>query len=117
MSKFFTWLTKGTKILRILTYLYRGLVVATKSLEAAIIALKEVKPDLSEKTVYILSSILEYMKIALEAVEKILVWLGVDTEREAKEAVGEAAEGEDVAERGAKTLDQLTKDLKEELGK
>lgn len=94
MTKLIAWLTKGTKIVRILTYIYRGLAVGSASLEAAILKLKEIQPDLGEKWFDLLLSILEYMKIALEAVEKVLVWLGVDAKAEREAALAEEAKGE-----------------------
>ena len=79
MKKLITWLSKGTKIIKILTYLYTGLVVAKSAIASALETLTEVKPDLDQKVVEILQQVVEYVGVAADAIKKVLEWFGVDT--------------------------------------
>lgn len=117
MKKFFAWLTKSSKIVRILTYIYRGLVVAQAAYKPAIDKLKELQPDLG--VFDILDQIGEYIDVAAKAVKTVLDWLGANTE-EIKAKALEAAENKNkdgiCACAAAKVgLSDITDKLKEEL--
>lgn len=78
MKKLLTWLSKGSKIIKVFTYIYSGLVVAKSAISSALAALKEVKPDLDSKIVDILQQVVDYMDVAIDAIEKVLDWFGID---------------------------------------
>lgn len=119
MKKIIAWLTKGTKIVRILTYIYKGLIIASAGFNAAVEKLKVQFEDAS--FIPTLDIISEYMGVAIDALEKILEWLGVDTERVASEARQEAEKKHKVKCGDAKvyksdaTLADITNKLKDEL--
>lgn len=108
MKKLILFFTKGTKIRRILTYLYRGLVVAKAAFDSGFEALKKEKPD--DKIYEKLEGITEYFEIAIKAVGTVLKWLGGDVEKVAAEALEEAKSGK---KKGNPALDKVTNDLKE----
>ena len=78
MKKFIAWLTNRSKIGTILTHIYRGLFVATKSLNTAIQALSELQPGINPKLIATLNSVAEYLATATKAVEAILGWLCIE---------------------------------------
>lgn len=88
MKKIIAWFTKGTKISNILTYIYKGLIVVQAGFDSAVEKLKVAYPDLTFFDV--LEEISEYVKVALEALEKILSWLGCNVQILAREAREEA---------------------------
>lgn len=108
MKRLFLFFSKAAKIKQILTYLYRGLVVAKAAFDAGFAALKKEKPN--DKIYEKLEGITEYLDVAIKAVGKILEWFGVDTEKVASEAVEEVKSGK---KKGNPALDKVTNDLKE----
>ena len=99
---------KASKIKQILTYLYRGLVVAKAAFDAGFAALKKEKP--TDKAYEKLEGITDYLDVAITAVATILGWFGVDTEKVASEAIEEVKSGK---KKGNPALDKVTNDLKE----
>jgi len=117
MKKLIAWLTKSSKIVRILTYVYRGLVVAQAAYRPAIEKLKELQPDLG---VYdILDQIGDYIDVATKAVKTILDWLGADTDEIKAKAIEEAEnkkkDGICACAAPKAGLSDITEKLKEEL--
>lgn len=75
MKKLIAFLTKNSKIRKILIYVYRGLVVAKAAFVAGFDALKVERPE--DKAYAKLENIPEYLETAAKAVKTILMWLGV----------------------------------------
>lgn len=119
MKKIIAWFTKGTKIVRILTYIYKGLIIASAGFDAAVEKFKKQFEDAS--FIPTLDTISEYMAVAIDALEKILEWFGVDTEAVALEAKHEAEQkhkvkcGDIKVKKSDSTLIDITNKLKDEL--
>ena len=108
MKRLIMFFKKASKIKQILTYLYRGLVVAKAAFDAGFAALKKEKPE--DKVYEKLEGITDYLDVAITAVATILGWFGVDTEKVASEAMKEVKSGK---KKGNPALDKVTNDLKE----
>lgn len=70
INSFVKWLTKRTKISKIIEYVYTGLLSASSALEVFITNFSE-KEKLGK-----LAKVLEIIKIGSNALEKILDWIG-----------------------------------------
>ena len=75
-KKIIAFFTKGSKIARILQYIYNGMFIATKALSSAISALQEVEPDKNAKVMETLKVVLSYTDTAMQALQKIIEWIG-----------------------------------------
>ena len=78
MKKLITWLSKGTKIVKIITYIYTGLKVVKMAVQAGLDAFKEAKPDFDESKLKYLVQALEWIQTAVETIEMVLDWFGID---------------------------------------
>lgn len=80
MKKIIAWLTKGSKVVRILTYVYRGVFVSRRMLSSMLVAFKDVQPESVEwKFTQTVTAVIEYLNVAEEALVKILNWLAPGT--------------------------------------
>lgn len=78
MKKLLTWLSKGSKVIKILTYLYSGLSVVKAAVSAGLAQFKEDKPDVDESKYKFMLQALEYVGLAISALDTLLDWFGVD---------------------------------------
>ena len=108
MKKLLSFLTKGSKIKRILTYLYRGLVVVKAAFESGFDALKKEKPE--DKSYDKFTGVSKYLDVAIKAVGIILGWIGVDVDSLYLDARTEASTLNS-KKKGASTIDKAIEDL------
>ena len=75
MKKLIAWLAKGSKIVKILKYIYAALVAANSAVSGIEhgldVAEKETPKDLQKTS--------KYLTTCMYALEKILSWFGLDT--------------------------------------
>ena len=82
MKKLITWLTKGTKIVKILKQIYKALTIASSAVGTGETVAEQtgvVNQEAAEK----ISGIKEYIDLALEYLGDIMGWLGVSSEERA----------------------------------
>lgn len=114
-KKIIAFFSKGSKIARILQYVYNGLFIATKALSSAIAALQEVEPDKNVKVIETLKTVLSYADTSMQALQKIIEWIGGESKL-APTAIAseEAREGNEVICHEAR-LSDITCSLREEI--
>jgi len=78
MKKLLTWISKGSKVIKILTYLYTGLNVVKAAISAGVEQFKEDKPDVDESKYKFMGQALEYIGLAISALDTLLDWFGID---------------------------------------
>lgn len=91
MKKLFTWFTKFSKIVAIVEYVYKGVLVAVDVVTLVKKEIAEIKPDFHYLGA--LDKVIDYLNKAAEAIALILKWLGGNVE-----AVAAAARAEVEAE-------------------
>ena len=115
-KKIIAFFTKGSKIARILRYIYNGLFIATKALSSAIAALQEVEPDKNVKVIETLKVVLTYTDTAMQALQKIIEWIGGESKLEPVAiASEEARDGNEVISHEARLcdiVDSIKKEVK-----
>lgn len=82
MKKLIAWLSKGSKITKILKYIYKALIIANGVVGGGAQGAEEagISQDVTEK----ISTTKKYIEVAIEYLGVILGWLGVSsTERDA----------------------------------
>ena len=76
MKKLFTFLTKFSRIAKIVEYVYKGILIAKDVVALVKTEILEVKPDF--RYVKQLDMVADYLEKASEAVGLVLKWLGGD---------------------------------------
>lgn len=89
MKKLFTFLTKFSKITKIVEYVYKGILVAKDVVTLVRTEIAEIKPDF--KYLAQLDKVADYLDKAAEAVAMVLRWLGGDVSAVAAAARAEVA--------------------------
>lgn len=79
MKKILTWLSKGSKIIKILQQIYKALVIANSTIETSETIVQNTG-IVSEDTAQKISETKSYIEIALEYIGKIMGWFGISTE-------------------------------------
>ena len=79
MKKLLTWLSKGSKIIKIVQQIYKALVIASSAVGAGETAANETGL-IPENTVEKISTVKQYIDIALEYLGKIMEWFGISAE-------------------------------------
>jgi len=111
MKKLITWLSKGSKVVKVLKYIYRALIIANRTVEGGQHGAEEA--EVPEKYIEKISTTQKYLEVAIEYLGIILGWFGVsETEKGALSGNLEAKDGETAAP--VETPIQL-KDLCEEV--
>lgn len=89
MKKLIAWLSKGTKIVKILKQIYKALTIASSAVTTGE-TVAEQTGVVNQETVDKISGIKEYIDLALEYLGKIMGWLGITAEERA--AIAKSAE-------------------------
>ncbi len=77
MKKLITWLTKGSKVTRILKYIYQALVIANKTATGVIEGINEAEVSSADKINTKISDTQNYLTMAIEYLGIILGWFGI----------------------------------------
>lgn len=101
MKKLFTFLTKFSKIVTVVEYVYKGILVAKDVVALVRAEILEIKPDF--RYLAQLDKVADYLDKAAEAVALVLKWLGGDVK-----AVAAAARAEVEASENKTPGDKLT---------
>lgn len=96
MKKLITWFTKFSKIVSIVEYVYKGILIAVDVVSMIKKEILDIKPDFHYTEA--LEKTIDYLTKAAEAVALVLSWLGGDVT-----AVAEAARKEVEASTAAKS--------------
>lgn len=82
MKKLIAWLSKGSKITKILKYIYKALIIANNTVDGGESGAAEA--GVSDKITEKISTVKKYIEVALEYLGVVMGWLGIsDIEREA----------------------------------
>ena len=76
MKKLLAWLSKGSKIVKVIQQIYKALVIASSTVSTG----ETVAAETGVVPVEKISSIKQYLDIALEYLGKIMEWLGISAE-------------------------------------
>ena len=95
MKKLYTFLTKFSRIAKIVEYVYKGILVAKDVVVLVKTEILEIKPDF--RYVKQLDMVADYLEKASEAVGLVLKWLGGDLVAIAAAARAEVAATENKA--------------------
>lgn len=105
MKKLFAWLAKGSRIVKILKYVYGALIAANSSLSGI-----EHGLDISGKeSPKGLQKVSKYIIICVNALEKILSWFGIDT-FECRSIANETLEPDELNARISRLIDENDED-------
>lgn len=113
-KKIIAWITKGTKITNIFTYIYQGCFIILSSLTALKESVITVNNKKLNKYVDIISTIIDYLQTAVDGIETVLSWLGIDVEKESAEIIKAMDSGDsDASITALKNIkDLLNKEIK-----
>lgn len=78
MKKLITWLTKGSKVSRILKYIYKALIIAKSTVNGAADGTAEA--EISDKIVEKISTAGRYIDVATKYLAIIMSWFGISAE-------------------------------------
>ena len=82
MKKLIAWMSKGSKIVKILKYIYKALIIANNTVSGSESGAEEA--GLSNNITEKISTTKKYLEVALEYLGVIMNWLGIsEIEREA----------------------------------
>ena len=107
MKKLITWFTKFSKIVAIVEYIYRGILVAKDVVELVKKEILEIKPDFRYADA--LDVTIDYLGKAAEAVAMILRWLGGNVDAVAESVRAQLAANE--AKGPVEDLSKITAEL------
>ncbi len=92
MKKIITWFTKGSKIKRILKYIYQALVISSKMMSGGVEGVVEAHVTSAEKVTEKITSAQKYVDLAIEYLGVILGWFGISVAE--REAIARSVEDE-----------------------
>lgn len=82
MKKLIAWLSKGSKITKILKYVYKALIIANNTAAGSESGAEQA--GVSDKVTEKISSVKKYLEVAIEYLGVVMGWLGIsEIEREA----------------------------------
>lgn len=82
MKKLIAWMSKGSKIVKILKYIYKALIIASNTVSGSESGVEQA--GISDKVTEKISSAKKYLEVAIEYLGVVMKWLGVsEIEREA----------------------------------
>lgn len=87
MKRLITWFTKFSKIVAIVEYVYKGILVAIDVVKLVKKEILDIKPDFHYADA--LDKTIDYLTKAAEAVALIMKWIGGDTAKVVAEARAE----------------------------
>ena len=79
MKKLIAWLSKGTKIVKIIQQIYKALVIASSTVSTGETVANQTGL-VPENTAEKISAVKGYIDLALEYLGKIMEWLGISAE-------------------------------------
>lgn len=108
MKKLIAWLTKGSKIVKILKYVYAALVAANSAVSGV-----EHGLDIGGKELpHFLQKVGKYLSICVDVLEKILSWFGVDA-YDCRAIANSQMEPEEIEKKIRNVLDEEDADSKQ----
>lgn len=108
MKKLIAWLTKGSRIVKILKYVYGALVAANSSLSGIEHGLDVAGKDTPSG----ISKTEKYLTICIDVIEKILSWFGIDS-FECRDIANSQLEPEEVSNKINEVLEEDTSDSRQ----